>query len=316
MIVVTSSTVLFLTFFLLVTALHALSLKRITPSSSAPFPSSHMKIFSTVFLVVCTLALAACVPLYDRSHSVQGTGHTQQMENHNPAMMKGTEPLTIDDVSTNTEIAFRIMNADTPFTDYGILHTKKLHLILVRSDLTQFHHLHPHLGDDGVWRLPLTPDAPGEYWLYADFVDTHEHPYVLRFTKTYPARVGSENAGNALMAKNVQAVSKTVDGYTVEFSHSTFMGGVDLRFDIHDAAQKPVVLQEYLGAHGHAVLLSPEGGYEHAHDISGQYVGGGNDDDPLDFQIASPYASFYRIFVEFQAAGKVHTVDFDWDTTQ
>lgn len=35
-------------------------------------------------------------------------------------------------------------------------HTKRMHLIVVRRDLTRFQHLHPTQSGDGTWSTPLT----------------------------------------------------------------------------------------------------------------------------------------------------------------
>ena len=56
-----------------------------------------------------------------------------------------------------------------PITDYDVEHTKRMHLIVVRHDLTGFQHLHPTMSDDGTWSTPVTlPDA-GSYRVFADF---------------------------------------------------------------------------------------------------------------------------------------------------
>ncbi len=53
--------------------------------------------------------------------------------------------------------------------DFATEHTKRLHLIAVRRDLTGFQHLHPRQDADGTWSTDLElPDA-GAYRVFADF---------------------------------------------------------------------------------------------------------------------------------------------------
>nr|BFE85912.1 hypothetical protein GCM10020093_085130 [Planobispora longispora] len=56
-----------------------------------------------------------------------------------------------------------------PVTRFSVEHEKKLHFIVVRRDMSGFQHLHPELKDGGVWSVPLTLPAAGEYRAFADF---------------------------------------------------------------------------------------------------------------------------------------------------
>jgi hypothetical protein len=108
--------------------------------------------------------------------------------------------------------------------------------------------------------------------------------------------------------------TKKAGPYTVKFSSVTSGDGPTLRFDITGKDGKPVALEPYLGARGHVILIDEKGEYEHTHDVSGQYVGGGKETDPLDVAVPAAPSAYYRVFTQFQIAGKVYTVDFDWDT--
>ena len=67
------------------------------------------------------------------------------------------------------DVAFRIADdRGATVQDFAVEHTKKLHLIAVRRDLSGFQHLHPAQAADGSWRTPLTLREPGAYRLFAD----------------------------------------------------------------------------------------------------------------------------------------------------
>ncbi len=58
--------------------------------------------------------------------------------------------------------AFRIVDGHgETVRDFAIEHTKRLHLIAVRRDLTGFQHLHPRQAADGAWSTDLTLRARG-----------------------------------------------------------------------------------------------------------------------------------------------------------
>ena len=68
-------------------------------------------------------------------------------------------------------LAFRIVDEhDKTVRDFDVEHTKRMHLIVARRDLTGFQHLHPEQRADGAWETPVQiPDA-GSYRVFADFV--------------------------------------------------------------------------------------------------------------------------------------------------
>jgi hypothetical protein len=46
-------------------------------------------------------------------------------------------------------------------TRFETRNDKQMHVIVVRADLTGYQHLHPTLGADGVWSVPVVLGAPG-----------------------------------------------------------------------------------------------------------------------------------------------------------
>jgi hypothetical protein len=71
---------------------------------------------------------------------------------------------------TKSAYAFRIVGPDgRPVTDYRPTHDRKLHLIVVRRDLSGFAHVHPTIADDGTWSVPLQLTEAGSYRVFADF---------------------------------------------------------------------------------------------------------------------------------------------------
>ena len=66
--------------------------------------------------------------------------------------------LADDTVSAGAAVPFRftVTGPDgSPETDYVRTHTKELHLIVVRRDLSSFQHVHPVRAADGSWSVPL-----------------------------------------------------------------------------------------------------------------------------------------------------------------
>ena len=69
-----------------------------------------------------------------------------------------------------TDVAFRIRDRfGVAVRDFEVEHDKRMHLIVVRRDLTGFQHLHPTMAGSGTWHAGLTPPEAGSYRVFADF---------------------------------------------------------------------------------------------------------------------------------------------------
>jgi hypothetical protein len=186
-----------------------------------------------------------------------------------------------------------------PITTYAIVHDKPLHLIVIRRDLTGFQHLHPTMAPDGTWSVDLTLAAPGSYRAVADFtaiVGGQPIATTLGVDLTVPGNY----APVPLPAPARQA---TTDGFTVGYEGTPSTGSTQpLLMTVATADGRPAAVEPYLGAFGHLVVLR-EGdlGYVHVHPEA-QPV-----DGKLKFWLAAPGPGRYRMFFDFQVAGRVHT---------
>jgi hypothetical protein len=77
---------------------------------------------------------------------------------------------------TPTALEYRVVDEQgDAVRDFDIEHTKPMHLIVVRRDLTGFQHLHPTMGADGTWTTPVTLPEPGSYRVFVDFAHEGEN---------------------------------------------------------------------------------------------------------------------------------------------
>lgn len=243
-------------------------------------------------LITGAVLLSACAPITPIArHGGTSGGHQQ-------GNLQEAKNLIVRDQSTDSDIVFSVRDGDEVFMEYGISHTKEMHLIVVRDDLRHFQHVHPERDSAGVWRVAFTPPAGGTYWHYADFVGTDERPYTIRFDRAYAG-----NSGAYGTVKNFET-AKTFDGYQISFQPVVSGNEVTFTHDITDRQGQSVQLEKYLGAKGHSVLISPSGDFIHTH--------ASDEGDKPVFATIKPSDGFYRVFTQFQINGKVVTVDFDW----
>jgi hypothetical protein len=205
-----------------------------------------------------------------------------------------------------TPYSFTIAGPDgKPLTSYTASHTKELHLIVVRRDLSTFAHLHPTRDANGTWSTSFTLPAAGDYRVLADFIPAGtDSPVVL----------GTDlSVGGSFRPTPLPPASTTssVDGYDVTLSGDATAGAdSDLTFTVTRAGQPVTDLQPYLGAFGHLVALrAGDLGYLHTHpaaDASSDTAGG----PQIGFATEFPSPGSFRLFVQFQTAGQVHTAAF------
>ncbi|MEY9891184.1 hypothetical protein ABIA31_004849 [Catenulispora sp. MAP5-51] len=203
--------------------------------------------------------------------------------------------------------AFRILGPDgKPVTAFEPEQTKLMHFYLVRSDLSGFQHVHPTMAADGTWTAPTRAAGPGAYRVYAQFIakgaDGKAVPLVLSEQVT--------SAGSA-PDQPLPAVSSTatVDGYTLTVDSMQLMAGMEMPLKVSIAKDgKPVTdLEPYLATYAHLsgfhagdlamAHLHPQGG------IATTPTGGPD----LTFDATLPKAGQWRMYLQFQTAGVLHT---------
>ena len=192
-------------------------------------------------------------------------------------------------------LAFRILGKDgRPVRRFDVEHTKRMHLIVVRRDLSGFQHLHPRLLSDGTWTTPLTLTEAGTYRVFADF-SVDGSPTTL---------ADDLQVDGAVRSRELPPPSKSAetDGFRVRLTDGTVRADEEsaLTFDV-TRDRRPVPLQDYLGAKGHLVALRQgDLAFLHVHP----------DANRLLFEATFPTAGLYRLFLQFRVAGEVHTAAF------
>ncbi|MER6950296.1 hypothetical protein ABT294_40390 [Nonomuraea sp. NPDC000554] len=211
-----------------------------------------------------------------------------------------------------TDFRFSVTGPDgRPVTAYQVEHEKKLHFIVVSRDLTSFQHLHPQMGSDGLWSIPLTLPEAGAYRVFADFRPEGGTGLTL----------GADvYAGGGFRPKPLPAVSRTaeVDGYTVTLDGDLVPGRTSkLTLKVSKDGRPVTDLQPYLAAYGHLVALrNGDLAYLHVHP-DGEPGDGKTPSGPeITFYAEVPSGGDYRLFLDFQHGGTVRTAAFTARTVQ
>jgi hypothetical protein len=199
------------------------------------------------------------------------------------------------------DLAFRIVDRrGQTVRDFDVEHTKRMHFIVVRRDLTGFQHLHPTQAADGTWSVPMTLRDAGTYRVFADF-STGGTPQTLADDITVDGSVSSTP-----LPAPVKSVE--VDGLRVSLGEGASTAGAESqrRFTVTRHGD-PVKVEPYLGAQGHLVALRQgDLAFLHVHP----------DENSLRFMAEFPTAGRYRLFLQFKTEGRVHTAAFTQEVSR
>ena len=211
--------------------------------------------------------------------------------------------LVIDDPDVSpretAQVRFRIVDEkNATVRDFDVEHTKRMHFIVARRDLTGFQHLHPRMAADGTWSTPLRVDASGSYRMFADFAHDGE-------ATTLAGDLNADGTANLATLPTPTDVATSDKGARVRLDEGAPRPGeeADLRFDVTTGGRPPAI-EPYLGAGGHLVALR-DGDLAFLH-VHPTFKRNGS----IGFAATFPTAGRYRLFLQFRTGGRLHTVAF------
>lgn len=288
------------------------------------------------------------------SHEHANEAEAVAAHTHTTRLEFSSEPTAIP-VGKEATWTLKVVDVKTgqPVPEFDLVHEKLLHLIVVSNDLSWFNHIHPEYKGNGVFVMTTALPKEGSYKLYADYTpkgksqEVAQHEFATGGSQVTPTMVlpvvDSLGDGGWI----VRRVGSSPEGFPEKKSGSyevalmpmpgKIKAGQDvmLHFQVRDAAGKPLAsLEPYLGAMGHAVLLSSDTKiYLHTHPMDGGDHGGmdhggmnhgtaGSDSasksktgakkagSDVIFHTNFPAAGLYKVWGQFQHNGKIVTAPF------
>ena len=194
------------------------------------------------------------------------------------------------------ELRFRILESDgAPVRDFDVEHERRMHLIVVRRDLSAFRHVHPRQAGDGAWEVPLRLPQAGSYRVFADFSSSGE-------SHTLGADLHVDGRFEARELPHPAPTARADGGLEVRLEQA----GGQARFTVFEDGRRVRDIEPYLGARGHLVALR-EGdlAFLHVHPQSEATEGA-----DIRFALEYPSRGRYRLFLQFKLDGRVHTAAF------
>ncbi|MGQ0843240.1 MAG: hypothetical protein ACT4QF_03800 [Sporichthyaceae bacterium] len=208
--------------------------------------------------------------------------------------------------------------AGKPHKAFVLELSKLMHTYVVRKDLTEFQHVHPELDEaTGRWSVPITFAEPGPYRLVAEFEAIADEE-----SGDLAGRVlGSEftvGGGSYRAAEYSPSFGKaSVDGYDLSLEPQARLHGPDLTLKVTKGGADVKDLQPYLESWAHVTGFRRDNlqvVHMHPQQSPGKDV---NAAGGPTLNLASMFKTpgKYRLFVQFQTAGKLRTAPIDIELT-
>jgi hypothetical protein len=210
---------------------------------------------------------------------------------------------------TPTGFSFHITGPDDhALTRYQPYESKLVVFYLIRSDLTGYREFDPTMRQDGTWVVDLPPLAPGSYRTYVSFAAPDSSVGTpMHYELSYPLSVPGQAADAPLPAPSQSA---TTDGYTLKLSGALEAGKtVPLAISVTSGGKPVVYFNRYLDGYAHLTAFRV-GDTAFAHMLSTGRAGGPNGSGALTAQALFPERGTWRLFVQFETAGNLHTAAF------
>lgn len=197
--------------------------------------------------------------------------------------------------------------------DLLVMHTRKLHLLVIDPSLGDYQHLHPEPGErDGEWRFSFTPKSGGLYRIFADFtpVATGRGLYAGADLAVSGADRGVKpllQAERNPIVRDGFVFSLTVEGGALQAGKMA-----DLTFTITAADGGAVPLQPVMDAYAHLVAFDEaRSGFAHLHPNEIDLSKKPDARAPrLTFKIMIPQRGHYAIWAQVNLGGTETFVPF------
>jgi len=252
-----------------------------------------------------------------------------------------TEPKQIRP-GAGVKFFFTFLRPDTGevVKDFEIVHTKRFHLFVISQDLEFFAHIHPTMGDDGIWTIETMVPKPGYYQVLCDFMPKGGSGQFLNapfVTADYAGDLATDSAHlkpDTTWKKSAGDITATL---SFEPAQPTSGQYTHLNLYLTDTATgRPVTdLQTYLGQFSHMLLMSEDlQCYVHSHPINvvveqedgvgiPEYIIAPDADlatirggPRVTFDALMPKAGVFRVWAQFQRHDQVRTIPFTFTVAQ
>ena len=196
---------------------------------------------------------------------------------------------------------------------FEYIHERPIHLLVASSDLSEFEHIHPELSPGDTYQVEQTFPHGGKYRFWADYSLPGEPSYVEAFDVTVE---GPRPAAQPLVPGSL---TQTAGSLSIQLTaEKSLRAGEDIPLTLQLSGDRQS-LEPYLGAWAHVIVIGKGfRSFAHAHPVDSaagaplahSHTALGPPPDAVHIVTSFPTAGTYKLWAQFQKAGKVLTAAF------
>lgn len=241
--------------------------------------------------VVCISLIIAGYNVYAKKEMEEENMDHHHHTHHNNGVSEVQPEVTY----SNGELVIELKDKNGKVPELEVSHEKMMHLIVMSSDLNDYHHLHPEEKENGKYIKKI--DLPdGDYKVFVD-IAPKDLNYVVAPININVGGTHKDSTKTKLTTDT--DFTKTINGQTVELITDDIETNkeVTFNFDTKDATPEP-----YLGALGHVIITDEAGEkFIHVHPLS-------ENDTVFVTQFEEP--GLYKMWAEFKFGDEVNAYPF------
>lgn len=268
-------------------------------------------VFLAALFLVSSSALYADGEKGEHIHSQGESNHSHEAQSHKD-MAQPTVKMTIVNIEDKgdkklVKIKLSRIDDDSPVnaSDLKVVHTEKVHLLIIDDGLEDYHHIHPKVdSESGIYTFEWAPKKTGNYRMWADLhpLTTDDQEYVIAdlTTDQNPAAIDKTASSEA-----------TVDNYkfNLSFDEKELKAGKAVmgRISITNDKGQPVKdLEPIMGAFAHIVGFGDDfKSIVHIHPMGTEPSNPSDRGGPeLQFHLQPEKPGFIKLFAQVKINGK------------
>lgn len=178
---------------------------------------------------------------------------------------------------------------------------KAIDCVILSQDLSYFSHLYANKDSAGVYSIPASFPAGGDYIL----MTTYKAGNLAEQTDSFHVHVNGTSPAPVTYKQPVMAA--TTDGYTIQLLSKKLSPGAQnmlvMKMSHNGSPVMPATLQPYYGEETHMVCVNT---------VTHEYIRSQSKSDPMNYWylLNFPRAGLYRAWIEFKHNEQVHTAAF------
>ncbi|HEY8403851.1 MAG TPA: heavy metal-binding domain-containing protein [Flavobacteriales bacterium] len=236
-----------------------------------------------------------CGMTLEKLKEVDDTQYRMDLKADAPIIEAGKEvSLILKPINLSNESALVPLNS---------IHEKKIHLVIVSEDLSQFMHVHPAYTADGDYEVNVTFPIGGRYLLYADYQPAGaSHQLEKQTLEVSGAGMVATKYTSSKLSSSDAGVSLTLRTPTGNFKTNQMMH-IDGVLTIDGMPLDASKLDNYLQSKAYGIIIHTEDkSYNHVHgELNGNLL-------HMHTKLSKP--GLYRAWIQFMYKGQLHTTDF------